>query len=94
MNTRTPLESPNATVVLSISFNDDCSCFAVGLSTGFRSESLRSLDFRSVASGIYLQHKGKQLNASHLDSASAPSVTNGHLYSLRFGNMHPAGSTR
>ncbi|KAK4157372.1 WD40-repeat-containing domain protein [Chaetomidium leptoderma] len=35
MNTRTPLESPSATVVLSISFNDDCSCFAVGLNTGF-----------------------------------------------------------
>ncbi|KAK4040392.1 WD40-repeat-containing domain protein [Parachaetomium inaequale] len=35
MNTRTPLESPSATVVLSISFNDDCSRFAVGLNTGF-----------------------------------------------------------
>ncbi|KAG7291414.1 hypothetical protein NEMBOFW57_001433 [Staphylotrichum longicolle] len=35
MNTRTPLESPSSTVVLSISFNDDCSCFAVGLNTGF-----------------------------------------------------------
>ncbi|KAK4244213.1 WD40-repeat-containing domain protein [Corynascus novoguineensis] len=35
MNTRTALESPSATVVLSISFNDDCSCFAVGLNTGF-----------------------------------------------------------
>ncbi|KAL2157902.1 hypothetical protein VTH06DRAFT_4957 [Thermothelomyces fergusii] len=35
MNTRTPLESPSATVVLSITFNDDCSCFAVGLNTGF-----------------------------------------------------------
>lgn len=35
MNTRTPLEGPSQTVVLSISFNDDCSCFAVGLNTGF-----------------------------------------------------------
>ncbi|KAL2183610.1 YVTN repeat-like/Quino protein amine dehydrogenase [Thermothelomyces heterothallicus CBS 203.75] len=35
MNTRTPLENPSATVVLSITFNDDCSCFAVGLNTGF-----------------------------------------------------------
>lgn len=39
MNTRTPLESPSSTVVLSISFNDDCSCFAVGLNTGFCSKS-------------------------------------------------------
>ncbi|KAK0655078.1 WD40-repeat-containing domain protein [Cercophora newfieldiana] len=35
MNTRPPLEAPSSTVVLSISFNDDCSCFAVGLNTGF-----------------------------------------------------------
>jgi hypothetical protein len=35
MNTRTPLETPSSTVVLSISFNGDCSCFAVGLNTGF-----------------------------------------------------------
>lgn len=35
MNTRPPLEGPNTTVVLSIAFNDDCSCFAVGLNTGF-----------------------------------------------------------
>ncbi|KAL2150126.1 hypothetical protein VTH82DRAFT_7802 [Thermothelomyces myriococcoides] len=35
MNTRTPLENPSATIVLSITFNDDCSCFAVGLNTGF-----------------------------------------------------------
>ncbi|KAL2262288.1 hypothetical protein VTK26DRAFT_1840 [Humicola hyalothermophila] len=35
MNTRTPLEGPSTTVVLSISFNHDSSCFAVGLNTGF-----------------------------------------------------------
>ena len=35
MNTRPPIETPNATVVLSISFNDDCSCFSVGLNSGF-----------------------------------------------------------
>lgn len=35
MNTRPPVESPNSTVVLSVSFNDDCSCFSVGLNTGF-----------------------------------------------------------
>ncbi|GAB1312474.1 Phosphatidylinositol 3,5-bisphosphate-binding protein [Madurella fahalii] len=35
MNTRTPLETPDRTVALSVTFNDDCSCFAVGLSTGF-----------------------------------------------------------
>ncbi|KAK1758104.1 SVP1-like protein 2 [Echria macrotheca] len=35
MNTRPPIESPSSTVVLSITFNDDCSCFAVGLNTGF-----------------------------------------------------------
>ncbi|KAK3364520.1 WD40-repeat-containing domain protein [Lasiosphaeria hispida] len=35
MNTRPPIESPSPTVVLSITFNDDCSCFAVGLNTGF-----------------------------------------------------------
>ncbi|KAK0612544.1 WD40-repeat-containing domain protein [Bombardia bombarda] len=35
MNTRPPIESPSPTVVLSITFNDDCSCFAVGHSTGF-----------------------------------------------------------
>lgn len=40
MNTRTPLEGPSQTVVLSISFNDDCSCFAVGLNTGFCSKYL------------------------------------------------------
>lgn len=39
MNTRTPLETPSSTVVLSISFNGDCSCFAVGLNTGFCSKS-------------------------------------------------------
>jgi hypothetical protein len=44
MNTRTPVEAPNSTLVLSITFNDDCSCFAVGLNTGFCSaSSLRSL---------------------------------------------------
>ncbi|KAL2136556.1 hypothetical protein VTI74DRAFT_3101 [Chaetomium olivicolor] len=35
MNTRTPLDSGSSTVVLSVAFNDDCSCFAVGLNTGF-----------------------------------------------------------
>lgn len=35
MNTRPPIESPNTTVVLSITFNDDCSCFSVGLNSGF-----------------------------------------------------------
>ncbi|KAH8908158.1 WD40 repeat-like protein [Coniochaeta sp. PMI_546] len=35
MNTRPPIESPNTTVVLSVAFNDDCSCFSVGLNTGF-----------------------------------------------------------
>lgn len=35
MNTRPPIESPNTTVVLSVAFNDDCSCFSVGLNSGF-----------------------------------------------------------
>ncbi|KAK3331250.1 WD40-repeat-containing domain protein [Apodospora peruviana] len=35
MNTRPPIESPSATMVLSITFNDDNSCFAVGLNSGF-----------------------------------------------------------
>ncbi|KAL1859512.1 hypothetical protein VTK73DRAFT_7587 [Phialemonium thermophilum] len=35
MNTRPVIESPSTTVVLSVSFNDDCSCFAVGLDSGF-----------------------------------------------------------
>ncbi|KAK4237884.1 WD40-repeat-containing domain protein [Achaetomium macrosporum] len=35
MNTRTPLETPAPTVVLSVAFNEDCSYFAVGLNTGF-----------------------------------------------------------
>lgn len=35
MNTRPPIESPNTTVVLSVAFNNDCSCFSVGLNTGF-----------------------------------------------------------
>jgi WD40 repeat protein len=35
MNTRPPIESPNTTVVLSVAFNDDCSCFSVGLNTGY-----------------------------------------------------------
>jgi hypothetical protein len=38
MNTRTPLQTAPAANVLSVSFNDDCSCFAVGLETGFCSE--------------------------------------------------------
>jgi len=35
MNTRPPIENPSTTVVLSVAFNDDCSCFSVGLNTGF-----------------------------------------------------------
>ncbi|KAK4451088.1 SVP1-like protein 2 [Podospora aff. communis PSN243] len=35
MNTRTAVEVPNFTLALSATFNDDCSCFAVGLNTGF-----------------------------------------------------------
>jgi WD40 repeat protein len=35
MNTRPAIEIDNPTVVLSISFNDDCSCFSIGLNTGF-----------------------------------------------------------
>ncbi|KAK3337787.1 WD40-repeat-containing domain protein [Cercophora scortea] len=35
MNTRPPIETPNPTLVLSITFNDDCSNFAVGLNSGF-----------------------------------------------------------
>lgn len=35
MNTRPSIESPNTTVVLSVAFNDDCSCFSVGLNTGY-----------------------------------------------------------
>jgi WD40 repeat protein len=35
MNTRPPIETPSTTVVLSISFNDDSSCFSVGLDSGF-----------------------------------------------------------
>ncbi|PKS09565.1 hypothetical protein jhhlp_004182 [Lomentospora prolificans] len=34
MNTRPNIESPNTTQVLSVSFNNDSSCFAVGLNTG------------------------------------------------------------
>ncbi|KAK4161268.1 WD40-repeat-containing domain protein [Cladorrhinum sp. PSN259] len=36
MNTRPPLETTTLPRVLSVTFNDDCSCFAVGLETGFR----------------------------------------------------------
>ncbi|KAK3996246.1 SVP1-like protein 2 [Cladorrhinum sp. PSN332] len=35
MNTRPPLETSHLPSVLSVTFNDDCSCFAVGLETGF-----------------------------------------------------------
>ncbi|RYP75136.1 hypothetical protein DL771_002597 [Monosporascus sp. 5C6A] len=35
MNTRPPIEAPNEPVVLSVSFNNDCSRFAVGLDSGF-----------------------------------------------------------
>ncbi|KAL2023000.1 hypothetical protein VTK56DRAFT_4215 [Thermocarpiscus australiensis] len=63
MNTRTPLENPSATVVLSISFNDDCSCFAVGLNTGFcifHSESCSLRTARDFNAGVGLvQMMGK-----------------------------------
>ena len=51
MNTRTPLETPSATAVLSVSFNDDCSCFAVGLNTGFCSKSGVDMPALSTAAG-------------------------------------------
>ncbi|CAI4211209.1 unnamed protein product [Parascedosporium putredinis] len=35
MNTRPNIESPNTTQVLSVSFNNDSSCFAVGLNSDF-----------------------------------------------------------
>lgn len=35
MNTRAPIEGASPTVVLSVTFNDDCSSFAVGLNTGY-----------------------------------------------------------
>jgi hypothetical protein len=35
MNTRPAIESSNNPVALSASFNQDASCFAVGLDTGF-----------------------------------------------------------
>ncbi|RYP84849.1 hypothetical protein DL770_005142 [Monosporascus sp. CRB-9-2] len=35
MNTRPPIEAPNEPVVLSVSFNNDSSRFAVGLDSGF-----------------------------------------------------------
>ncbi|KAF0324511.1 SVP1-like protein 2 [Colletotrichum sp. SAR11_239] len=34
MNTRPPIETAPSTVVLSVSFNNDASCFSVGLNTG------------------------------------------------------------
>ncbi|KAK4124766.1 WD40 repeat-like protein [Parathielavia appendiculata] len=63
MNTRTPLENPSATVVLSIAFNDDCSCFAVGLNTGFcifHSETCSLRTARDFNAGVGLvQMMGK-----------------------------------
>jgi hypothetical protein len=43
MNTRPVLESSSNPVALSASFNQDASCFAVGLDTGFCSMSILSL---------------------------------------------------
>ncbi|KAK4102355.1 WD40 repeat-like protein [Parathielavia hyrcaniae] len=63
MNTRTPIETPSATVVLSIAFNDDCSCFAVGLNTGFcifHSETCSLRTARDFNAGVGLvQMMGK-----------------------------------
>lgn len=38
MNVRPPIESSSPTAVLSVSFNNDASCFAVGLESGICSE--------------------------------------------------------
>ncbi|KAK0717356.1 WD40-repeat-containing domain protein [Lasiosphaeria miniovina] len=63
MNTRPPLESPSSTVVLSITFNDDCKNFAVGLNTGFlifESETCLAQTIREFNAGIGLvQMMGK-----------------------------------
>ncbi|KAK4198956.1 WD40-repeat-containing domain protein [Triangularia verruculosa] len=63
MNTRPPLETTSLPVVLSITFNDDCSCFAVGLNTGFRifsSETCTQTTAREFNAGIGLvQMMGK-----------------------------------
>ncbi|KAK3372164.1 WD40-repeat-containing domain protein [Podospora didyma] len=63
MNTRPPLENPSPIAVLSITFNDDCSCFAVGLNTGFcifHSDSCSIRTIRDFNAGIGLvQMMGK-----------------------------------
>ncbi|KAK3937608.1 SVP1-like protein 2 [Diplogelasinospora grovesii] len=63
MNTRPPIESPSATTVLSITFNDNSSCFAVGLNTGFcifDSESCSLRTARDFNAGVGLvQMMGK-----------------------------------
>ncbi|KAK4183701.1 SVP1-like protein 2 [Podospora australis] len=67
MNTRTPLETPSPTPVLSVAFNDDCSCFAVGLNTGFcifqsDAATLRTArDFRAGVGLVQMMGKANYL---------------------------------
>ncbi|KAK4228878.1 SVP1-like protein 2 [Podospora fimiseda] len=63
MNTRPPLETSRLPRVLSVTFNDDCSCFAVGLETGFsvfNTETCTRRTVREFNAGIGLvQMMGK-----------------------------------
>ncbi|PHH79827.1 hypothetical protein CDD80_3688 [Ophiocordyceps camponoti-rufipedis] len=62
MNVRPPIESSNPTTVLSVSFNNDSSCFAVGLESGifFHTKSCLLKASRDFNAGIGLvQMMGK-----------------------------------
>lgn len=61
------MERANPAPVLSVSFNDDCSCFAVGLNTGFRifhtdGAALRTIrDFRAGVGLVQMMGKANYL---------------------------------
>lgn len=70
MNVRPPIESSNPTAVLSVSFNSDSSCFAVGLESGICSKFLTfilSMAFADLDSISYkiMSSQGVKRYASH-----------------------------
>ncbi|KAK5655923.1 hypothetical protein OQA88_5058 [Cercophora sp. LCS_1] len=83
MNTRPPIESASSTVVLSITFNDDCSYFAVGLNTGFcifHAESCALQKTRDFNAGVGLvQMMGKSQYLGLVGGGKQPKFANNKL---------------
>lgn len=49
MNVRPPIEASSTEAVLSVSFNNDASCFAVGLDSGICSKLLAAVNVYNLA---------------------------------------------